>query len=185
MPFELDVRVWGALLSACRIHGNIKLAEEVSKKIQRLGPEGTDNFLLLSNIYSTGSRLNDAANVRVVQKDQGFKKSLGCSWVEISGTVHAFVDGDRSHPLSAKIYDKLDEILVEMKKMGYQADIGFVFQDVGEEEKERSFLYHNEKLPIAFAILSLSASKPIFGTKNLRVCADCHAAIKLISKITN
>ncbi|KAF9624724.1 hypothetical protein IFM89_013262 [Coptis chinensis] len=185
MPFEPDVRVWGALLNACRIHGNIKLAEEVSKKIQRLGPEGTGNFVLLSNIYSAGGRWNDAANVRVVQKDQGFKKSPGCSWVEISGTVHAFVGGDRSHPLSAKICDKLDELLVEMKKLGYQADIGFVLQDVEEEEKEISLLYHSEKLAIAFAILSLSADKPIYVTKNLRVCGDCHAAIKLISKITN
>ncbi|PIA63992.1 hypothetical protein AQUCO_00201353v1 [Aquilegia coerulea] len=184
MPFEPDVRVWGAMLSACRIHENIKMGEEVSKNVQRLGPEGTGNFVLLSNIYSAGGRWDDAANVRIVQKEQGFKKSPGCSWVEITGTVHAFVGGDRSHPLSMKIYEKLDELSVEMKKLGYQADIGFVLQDVEVEEKERSLLYHSEKLAVAFGILSLCPSKPIVVTKNLRICGDCHSAIKLISKIT-
>ncbi|KAL5723659.1 hypothetical protein ACHQM5_007032 [Ranunculus cassubicifolius] len=185
MSVEPDVRVWGALLSACKVHGNVKLGEVVSKRIQSMGPEGTGNFVLLSNIYSAGGRWTDAENVRIVQKDQGFKKSPGCSWVEVCGTVHAFVGGDQSHPLSTKIYEKLDELLFEMKKHGYQAETGFVLQDVEVEEKESSLLYHSEKLAIAFAILSLSPDKPIVVTKNLRVCGDCHSAIKLISKIKN
>ncbi|XP_010270723.1 PREDICTED: pentatricopeptide repeat-containing protein At3g16610 [Nelumbo nucifera] len=184
MPFEPDVQVWGALLGACRIHGNIELGEVVSKNIQRLGPEGTGNFVLLSNIYSAAGRWVDAAHVRIVQKDWGFKKSPGCSWVEVSGSVHAFIGGDHSHPQSALIYEKLEELLVEMKKLGYHADASFVFQDVEEEEKERILLYHSEKLAIAFAILSLSPNKTIFVTKNLRVCGDCHSAIKFITMVT-
>ncbi|OVA14272.1 Pentatricopeptide repeat [Macleaya cordata] len=185
MPFDPDVRIWGALLSACRIHENIELGEEVSNKIQMLGPEGTGNFVLLSNIYSAAGRWDDAAQVRIVQRDKGFKKSPGCSWIEINGSVHAFVGGDKSHLQSAWIYAKLEELLVDMKKLGYRADTSFVLQDVEEEEKERSLLYHSEKLAIAFGILSLSPSKPIFVTKNLRVCRDCHTAIKFITKITN
>ncbi|KAF8389629.1 hypothetical protein HHK36_024148 [Tetracentron sinense] len=171
MSFEPDVRVWGALLGACRIHNNIELGEEVSEKIQRLGPEGTGNFVLLSNIYGAAGRWDDAAHVRIVQRDTGFKKSPGCSWVEIKGTVHAFVGGDQSHPQSKGISKKLEELLVEMKKLGYHADSSFVLQNVEEEEKERILLCHSEKLAIAFAILSLSPDKPIFVTKNLRLLA--------------
>ncbi|KAL5792091.1 hypothetical protein ACOSP7_000685 [Xanthoceras sorbifolium] len=137
MPFEPDVHVWGALLAACRIYKNVELGEEISKKIQMLEPEGTGNFVLLSNMYSTVSRWDDAAHVRIMQRDQGFKKSAGCSWVEVNGVIHAFVGGDRSHPQSKQINEKLDELLVEMT--------------------------------------SLRSSKPILVTKNLRVCADCHA----------
>lgn len=184
MPFEADVRVWGSLLAACRIHNNIEIGEEVSKKIQGLGPEGTGNFVLLSNIYSAVGKWDDAANVRIMQKVQGFKKSPGCSWVEINGVIHGFVGGDQCHPQSAQIHEKLEELLVDMKRLGYHAESGFVLQDVEEEEKERILLYHSEKLAIAFGVISLSPTKPILVTKNLRVCGDCHTAIKLISLIT-
>ncbi|KAF3438337.1 hypothetical protein FNV43_RR21099 [Rhamnella rubrinervis] len=127
---------------------------------------------------------DDAANVRIMQKNQGFKKSPGCSWVEVNGVIHGFVGGDQSHPQSTQIHEKLEELLVGMKRLGYHAESGFVLQDVEEEEKERILLYHSEKLAIAFGILSLSPRKPILVTKNLRVCGDCHAAIKLISLVT-
>ena len=71
-----------------------------------------------------------------------------------------------------------------MKKFGYQAVPAFVFQDVEDEEKEHILLHHSEKLAIAFAIISLSPGRPIFVTKNLRVCGDCHDAIKYITLVT-
>ena len=52
-----------------------------------------------------------------------------------------------------------------------------------EEEKETALNYHRERLAIAFALLKSLPSTPIRIVKNLRVCGDCHTAIKLISKI--
>ncbi|KDP42446.1 hypothetical protein JCGZ_00243 [Jatropha curcas] len=184
MPLEPDVRIWSALLAACKVHKNVELGEEVSKKIQNLGHESSGNFVLLSNMYSTVGRWDDAAHVRTMQRDQGFKKSPGCSWIEIDGVFHAFIGGDRSHPQSPQIHSKINELFVEMKRLGYHGESSYVFQDVEEEEKEKILLYHSEKLAIAFGILSLSPNKPIVVTKNLRVCGDCHTAIKFISLIT-
>ncbi|CAI8620030.1 unnamed protein product [Vicia faba] len=184
MPFVPDVRVWGALLAACRTHKNIEIGEEVSKKIQLLGPEGTGNFVLMSNIYSSIGRWDDAALIRSIQKHRGYKKSPGCSWVEISGVIHAFIGGHQSHPQSAAINNKLQELLVQMKKLGYRADSSFVLHDVEEEEKEQILLYHSEKIAIAFGILNTSPSNRILVTKNLRICVDCHSAIKLITILT-
>ncbi|XP_062215049.1 pentatricopeptide repeat-containing protein At3g16610 [Phragmites australis] len=185
MPLKADVRVWGALLGACRIHKNIDLGKRVSRMIQKLGPEGTGNFVLLSNIFSAAGRFDEAAEVRVIQKVKGFKKSPGCSWIEINGSLHAFVGGDQSHSRSPDIYQELDNILIDIKKLGYQADTSFVLQDLEEEEKEKALLYHSEKLAIAFGILSLSEDKTIFVTKNLRVCGDCHTAIKYMTLVRN
>ncbi|KAK9278013.1 hypothetical protein L1049_027570 [Liquidambar formosana] len=123
MPFEPDVNLWGALLAACRNYGNIEMGEEISMKIQSLGPEGTGNFVLISNIYSAAGRWDDAAHVRIMQRDWGFRKSPGCSWIEINGAVHAFVGGDQSHPQSERINKKLEDLLVEMKRLGYQCGI--------------------------------------------------------------
>lgn len=92
--------------------------------------------------------------------------------------------GDRSHPHSAEIYNKLADLLMEMKRLGYQSESSFVFQDVEEEEKESILLYHSEKLAVTFGILTLGSDKPILVTKNLRICGDCHEALKYITIIT-
>ncbi|KAG8373398.1 hypothetical protein BUALT_Bualt11G0020200 [Buddleja alternifolia] len=183
MPFEADAHLWNSLLSACRVHKNIELGEEVSNKIQSVGPTSTGNFVLLFNLYTTAQRWDDAANVRIQQKVLGFKKKPGCSWVEVNGIVHGFVGGDWSHQQSAKIYKKLEELGKEMKRLGYRAESDFVYQDVEEEEKENILLYHSEKLAVAFGIISLQSDKPIMVTKNLRVCGDCHTALKYITII--
>lgn len=183
MPFEPDAHLWNALLAACRIHKNIELGEEVSDKIRSLGPASPGNFVLLFNLYTTARRWDDAANVRIQQKELGFKKKPGCSWIEVNGIVHAFVGGDWSHQQSSKIYKKLEELLPEMKRLGYNSESDFVYHDVEEEEKENILLYHSEKLAVAYGIISLKASKPILVTKNLRVCGDCHAALKYITII--
>jgi len=184
MPFVPDVRIWGALLAACRTHKNIEMGEQVSKKIQLLGPEGTGNFVLMSNIYSSVGRWDDAAYIRSIQRHHGYKKSPGCSWVEISGVIHVFIGGHQSHPQSAPINKKLQELLVQMKKLGYRVDSSFVLHDVEEEEKEQILLYHSEKVAIAFGILNTSPSSHILVTKNLRICVDCHSAIKFITLLT-
>ncbi|XP_076952917.1 pentatricopeptide repeat-containing protein At3g16610-like [Bidens hawaiensis] len=185
MPFKPDVGIWSTLLGACRIHKNVGLVEEISRNVEILGPESSGNFVLLSNVYSTAKRWDDAARARVLQREKGFKKSPGCSWVEINGTVHAFVSGDKSHPQWLLINRRLDELLAVMKTMGYDGDYSFVLQDVEEEEKEHILLYHSEKLAVALADVSLVPGKPILVTKNLRVCVDCHTALKYMSRITN
>lgn len=126
MPLEPDICVWGALLAASRVHGNIEFGDEVSKKIESLGPEGTGNCVQLSNIYSAAGRWDDAAHVRIMQKEQGFKKSPGCSWVEINRGVHVFLGGDQTHLQSGQINKELYELLVQMEKMGHHAESSFL-----------------------------------------------------------
>ncbi|GFP95769.1 putative pentatricopeptide repeat-containing protein at3g23330 [Phtheirospermum japonicum] len=183
MPYEPDSHVWNALLSACRVHKNILLGEKVSDEIRALGPSSPGNFVLLFNLYTAARRWDDAANVRIQQRELGFKKKPGCSWIEVNGTVHGFVGGDWSHGQSSEIYKKLEELVVEMKRLGYSAESDFVYHDVEEEEKEKILLYHSEKLAVAYGIISLKANKPILVTKNLRVCGDCHTAMKYITVI--
>ncbi|KAL7103997.1 hypothetical protein ACP275_08G216400 [Erythranthe tilingii] len=184
MPFDPDAHIWNALLSACRTHKNIELGEEVSSKIQSVGPTSTGNFVLLFNLYTTARRWDDAANVRIHQKELGFKKKPGCSWIEVNGNIHAFIGGDLSHKESYEIYKKLEDLFTEMKRLGYNTESDFVYHDVEEEEKEKILLYHSEKLAVAYGLISLKEDKPIVITKNLRVCGDCHTALKYITIIT-
>ncbi|KAH9287809.1 hypothetical protein KI387_031926, partial [Taxus chinensis] len=183
MPFKPAAGIWGALLGACRIHCNVDLAERIAAHYLELEPYNMGCYVLLSNIYASAGRWHDAEKVRAVLKDKGLKKNPGLSWIEIKNKVHTFVGGDKSHPQSEKVYSVLDSLIREVKKEGYTPDKSFVNQDVEEEEKENIILTHSEKLAIAFGLIETSSGMPIQITKNLRVCGDCHSAIKFISKI--
>eukprot|EP01018_Ginkgo_biloba_P026787 Gb_37517 [translate_table: standard] len=183
MPLEPSASVWGALLSACRIYCNMELGERVAERLFELEPENPGYYVLLSNIYATAGRWNDVANVRTMMKDKGVKKQPGCSMIEVNNRVHAFLVGDKSHPQSEKIYGMLETLSGQMEQAGYLPNTDFVLHDVEDEMKEHVLYSHSEKLAIAFGLISTSPGTPIRITKNLRVCADCHSAIKFISKI--
>ncbi|KNA20273.1 hypothetical protein SOVF_053950 [Spinacia oleracea] len=184
MPMEANVIVWGALLSGCRLHQNTHLAEHVLEKLVQLEPWNSGNYILLANIYSANNKWHDAERIRVGMNEQGIQKIPGYSWIEVGGMVHGFVAGDKSHPLSYQIHVKLSELLKDLRAAGYVPTTDFALFDVEEEEKEQSLKYHSEKLAIAFGLISTPPDHVIRIVKNLRVCGDCHAAIKIISKIT-
>lgn len=184
MPMEANAIVWGALLGACRIHRDTRLAELVLKQLIELEPWNSGNYVLLSNIYSANLKWDAAAKVRLSMNEKRIQKPPGCSWIEVDGIVHEFLVGDKYHPLSEKIYAKLDELTKKMKVAGYVPTTDFVLFDIEEEEKEHFLGCHSEKLAIAFGLISATPTAVIRVVKNLRVCGDCHMAIKLISSIT-
>eukprot|EP01018_Ginkgo_biloba_P036696 Gb_40437 [translate_table: standard] len=183
MPIEPGASVWGALLGACRIHCNIELGERVAERLFDLEPENAGCYVLLSNIYAAAGRWDNVAKVRVMMKDRRLKKAPGCSLIEVNNRVHAFLADDKSHPQSEKIYATLKTLAGQMELLGYVPDTNFVLHEVEEEVKEHMLCSHSEKLAIAFGLINLSPGIPIQVTKNLRVCGDCHTAIKFISKI--
>eukprot|EP01018_Ginkgo_biloba_P024207 Gb_01226 [translate_table: standard] len=183
MPLEPSADVWGALLSACRIHSNVELGECVAEHLFELEPENAGSYVLLSNMYAEGGRWGDVAKVRMMMKDRGLKKKPGCSWIELKNKVHVFFVGDRLHPQSDVIYATLESLAGQMKEEGYVPDTSFVLHDVVEEEKEYFLCGHSEKLAIAFGLINTCPGTPLRITKNLRVCGDCHSATKFISKI--
>jgi hypothetical protein len=48
MSCEPHVAALGALLSACRIHGNVEMAECAAKRILELQPENASAYVLLA-----------------------------------------------------------------------------------------------------------------------------------------
>ncbi|KAM7273774.1 hypothetical protein ACFE04_028438 [Oxalis oulophora] len=185
MPCQPNAAVWGALLGACRIHGNAELAEYAAKHVFELEPENSGNYILLSNIYSAAGRWEDVSRIRCLMKNREVIKSPACSWIEVKRKVYSFIIGDNinTHPLMDKVYVKLKNLLLEIKKVGYVPDTKYVLQNVEDHEKELSLCGHSEKLALAFGLISTSAGTPLRIIKNLRVCGDCHSAIKYISKV--
>ncbi|KAK1267308.1 Pentatricopeptide repeat-containing protein [Acorus gramineus] len=178
-----DALIWQTVLGACRVHGNIKLAERAADKLLELDPHMDSAYILLSNIYALKGRWHDVARVRRSMTHQGVKKEPGCSWIEVDGDVHVFVSKDGSHPRAHDIYHKLEELREKLDLAGYVPNAGHALLDVSDDEKRESLLYHSERLALAYGLICSKPNKPIRVFKNLRTCGDCHEAIKLISKI--
>ncbi|XP_059671139.1 pentatricopeptide repeat-containing protein At1g11290, chloroplastic-like [Cornus florida] len=81
MGIESDVFVWETLLGACRLHGDMGLAEKSVKKIIELQPEKHGPYVLLANMYADRGLWEDKGLVRENLVMGGLNKEAGCSWV--------------------------------------------------------------------------------------------------------
>ncbi|XP_024031273.1 pentatricopeptide repeat-containing protein At1g08070, chloroplastic isoform X2 [Morus notabilis] len=182
MPMVPDVATWGALLGACKKHGNHDMGERIGRRLIHLQPDHDGFHVLLSNICALRGNWDDVLEIRGTMVQRGVVKTPGCSMIEANGIVHEFLAGDKTHPLINEIEAKLDEIAIKLKMEGYAPDTNEVPLDIDKEEKETALLKHSEKLAIAFGLISTSPPTPIRIMKNLRICNDCHNAAKFISK---
>lgn len=119
MPFSPDAGVWGTLLGACRVHGNVELAEVASKHLFELEPQNSGYYILLSNIHADAGKWGRVHKIRSMMKERGVQKVPGYSWIEVNNITHMFVAADGSHPQSAQIYSLLKNLLLELRKHGY------------------------------------------------------------------
>jgi hypothetical protein len=109
-----DARVYGPLLSACKMHeSETDFAEIAAKKLINMEPKNAGNYVLLSNIYAAAGKWDKVAKMRSFLRDRGLKKTPGCSWVELNGQVHEFRVADQSHPKSEDIYSVLKVLELE------------------------------------------------------------------------
>ncbi|XP_011627906.1 pentatricopeptide repeat-containing protein At2g29760, chloroplastic [Amborella trichopoda] len=184
MPFTPQASIWGTLLGACQIHGNVKLGELACHKLLNSEPSNDGAYVLLSNIYAKAGQWDDVTRVRKLMREKGVKKEPGGSLIEVDGEVHEFLVGDIKHPLSKNIYSKLGEVAEKLKSNGYVPNRSQLLQEIeGDDVKDKALYLHSEKLAISFGLISTCAPVPIRVVKNLRVCSDCHSAAKLISSI--
>ncbi|KAL8241187.1 hypothetical protein R6Q59_014542 [Mikania micrantha] len=81
MPMKLHVGAWGALLWACRIHGDVSLGKEVADRLFMIEPQNAANYVLLSDIYAASNQWSDVNHVRNQMNEMGLRKLRGCSWI--------------------------------------------------------------------------------------------------------
>ena len=173
MPMEPSVEVWETLMNCCRVHGNTELGDRCAELVEKLDP----------------SRLNEKSKVGLlltetsdIIKNKKQNKSLSNN-LEVHSHVHEYRAGDTSLPENNLIYALLRGLRVQMKEAGYVAETRFCLHDVDQESKEDALLGHSERLAVAKGLLNTSARSPIRVIKNLRICGDCHTALKIISDL--
>ncbi|XP_031493349.1 pentatricopeptide repeat-containing protein At4g02750-like [Nymphaea colorata] len=139
MPIEPDIVIWRALLTACRIHENLALAEEIMHHVERCDPlDHEGSKILLSSMYASSNCWDGVARVRGTMCKQRIQLVLGWSSTEVKGVIHEFVAGDRTHPRAADIYQKLDEIFNRLQTVGYCPSTLQISLELSEEDKRAS-----------------------------------------------
>ncbi|KAL5994860.1 hypothetical protein ACLOJK_024917 [Asimina triloba] len=119
MDIEPNAIVWGALLSACSIHGNVEIGKLAAAHVFELDQADGGSYVLLSNMYALARRFDGVKAVREMMVERGVQKPPGCSMIEVGNVVHEFVAADKAHPRSEEIYPLLNELSRRMKISGY------------------------------------------------------------------
>ncbi|KAL6136534.1 hypothetical protein ACLB2K_061829 [Fragaria x ananassa] len=193
MPMPPNEVVLGSLIGPCSVHGKPQLGERLLQDLVQINPQNTEYHVLLSNMYALGGKKDKANLLRQGLKNRGIRKMPGMSSVYVGGQVHQFSAGDKSHGQTAEIYMKLNEMIQRLRVAGYvpntacQVFSGFDNTDESIadnlEELEQALFSHSEKLAVCYGLMSTRAGSPLHIFKNLRICQDCHSAMKLVSLV--
>lgn len=185
MPTCLSSNVaWRSLLSACRVHENLELAEYAMKKLASFNYAKASDHIVLSGMYAKVGKWELAGKTRAKIIDQGLRQDSGLSQVEVRGIMHRFVSMDEHHMYKDEIYEMLYQIEWQLKFEGYKPDTTEVLlHDVEEDVKVRVVNGHSQKLAIAFGLLSISEGKCIRVVTNIKMSKECHTYTGMVSKI--
>ncbi|KAJ6799369.1 putative pentatricopeptide repeat-containing protein [Iris pallida] len=126
MQMRPNACVWGALLNACRLHGNVVLAEDCATSILGLEGEITGNYMLLSNIYAASGKWQESAKMRVMAKARGLKKQLSQSWIELRKKVFAFSAGSSLPHQTEEVYEVLGYLSRHLDSKNIEQELDFV-----------------------------------------------------------
>ncbi|KAM7500805.1 hypothetical protein LguiA_025219 [Lonicera macranthoides] len=154
LPFEPTPSIWEAVMYYARIHGDIDLEDRAEEFLVALDPSKA-----VANKIPTPPP----------------KKLSAINMLEGKNKL--------SELRNPTLYKDDEKLRAAMKEQGYVPDTRYVLHDIDQEAKEQALLYHSERLAIAYGLISTPARTPLRIIKNLRVCGDCHNAIKIMSKI--
>ncbi|KAK6144108.1 hypothetical protein DH2020_020928 [Rehmannia glutinosa] len=98
LSIKPGANIWGALLGASRVHGNVDLGCWAAERLLEAKPDNPGYYVLLSNMYAEAGRWDEADRIRKVMSFRKVKKNPGCSWVQIEDQMHGFVAGERFDP---------------------------------------------------------------------------------------
>lgn len=81
MPVAPDGGLWGTLLTACNIHNDPEMGIRIAKKAIESDPENDGYYVIISNLYGSIGRWEEAERARIIMKGRGVTKIAGWSAV--------------------------------------------------------------------------------------------------------
>ncbi|KAH9748972.1 pentatricopeptide repeat-containing protein [Citrus sinensis] len=82
MPEKPNSDVWAALLSSCRLHDDVEMANIAANEIFKLNANDRPGaYVALSNTLAAAGKWDSVTELREKMKLRGVLKDTGCSWV--------------------------------------------------------------------------------------------------------
>ncbi|KAE8735120.1 ensconsin-like [Hibiscus syriacus] len=210
---ERNIVSWNALISAHAQNGDPKATLDTFEKMVQSGFQPDSNTASMVDMLCRSGRFHEAQkmmaempfepdeiiwssvlnscrihkNQELAMKaaDELFQMEVlrdAAPYVSMSNIYAAAGQWDNVGKME-EIRKKIDILSEQTEKEGYRPDTSCALHDVDEKMKIEPLKYHSERLAIAFALIRTPEESPVLVMKNLRACTDCHAAIKVISKI--
>ncbi|KAK8964978.1 Pentatricopeptide repeat-containing protein [Platanthera guangdongensis] len=182
MPVTPTSRIWGSLITAGRNNGRIEVEEFAAERILQLDHDNTGCYVILYAMYADAGRWDEAGRVISAMKANGLHRTKGRSFVELDhqNCNCSFEEGERLH-------DEINTIELVSDILSAQIGEGDGFidklRDSGTKESIRANR-HSVRLAVCFGLISSAVGKPILVKKNVRICRDCHGAMKKILGFT-
>ncbi|XP_016511799.1 pentatricopeptide repeat-containing protein At5g66520-like [Nicotiana tabacum] len=95
---KADANVWGALLGACRVYGNVEVGDRIWRKLSNMKVIDHGTCVLAYNIYREAGRDVEAKCVRELIEEMRTKKQPGCSVIEVNDIAEKSFASDLLHP---------------------------------------------------------------------------------------
>ncbi|KAI4306404.1 hypothetical protein L6164_029684 [Bauhinia variegata] len=84
MPERPNSDVWAALLSSCRLHGDVEMAKVAANELFKLNADGRPGaYVALSNTLADAGKWDGVSELREIMKERGISKNTAISWVGI------------------------------------------------------------------------------------------------------
>lgn len=149
----------GSLVNFARIHGHVELEDYAEELLVMLDPSKA----ITAKLPAPPRKKHSATNML---EEKNRISEYRCA-----------------SPFKGEGYEKFKGLNGQMREAGYVPDTRYVLHDIDEEAKEQALQYHSERLAIAYGLISTPPRTTLRIMKNLRICGDCHNAIKIMSKI--
>ncbi|KAI3498686.1 hypothetical protein L1887_34463 [Cichorium endivia] len=82
MPEKPNSDVWAALLSSCRLHGDVEMASIAANELFKLSSDGRPGaYVALSNTLADAGKWESVSDIREVMKKRNVMKDSGSSWI--------------------------------------------------------------------------------------------------------
>lgn len=183
IPFRSNVVGWTCLLSSCRKHGNVDIGRRCFDLISATDRRNAAAYVLMAKTYADAGMRDKAGEVEASRLSLNAWKKPAKAFIEIDNQVHDFVVGDQTHPRSEDIYAKLKTLSMLQREGRYTSQADLFRNQMFGDDREIFSAEHSEKLAIAFGLISTPKGATIRVSKNVRVCADCHIAAQIMSKV--
>ncbi|KAK2632550.1 hypothetical protein EUGRSUZ_L01410 [Eucalyptus grandis] len=110
------VGMWGAILGACKVRGNLVISRKAVDALLNLEPRNAARYVMLSRVYAATNGWDDSCRVRKKMEERDLTKDVACSWIEVKKEMHKFPAKDQFHHWIGDLYEVLKKLAYHMKE---------------------------------------------------------------------